>query len=322
MSQENQVKIECEMIIKAKDISFSYVSEKPVFNAVNFHLLQGEIISIVGPSGTGKSTLLKCLGGYLSLDEGQVFIEGEKLIDPKELLKPGHPEIALVNQLFELDDYFTARENISNHLHHLPTKEREDFIQELLEVFELHAVENLKSKEISGGEKQRLTMACALAKEPRCLLLDEPFVHFDVHLHRKIGAYLRKLVEIRKMGVILVTHNGEEALSWSDRILLMRNGEITSVYTPEQAYFKPKNLFEGRFFGELNSVYKEGKQILFRPTKFSTKENAEYSRRVEVSYLKTYFKGAFYANYYKISTGKEIVLYSSSKLSNINVIYV
>lgn len=310
------------MILKVENISFSYPSKKQVFNQISFQLLPGEIISIIGPSGTGKSTLLKCLAGQLSLDEGEVYIEGDKLIDPKELLKPGHPEIALVNQLFELDDYFTAYENISNHLHHLPQEEREKFTQELLEVFELKEVADLKSKNISGGEKQRLSMACALAKEPRCLLLDEPFVHFDVHLHKKIGTYLRKLVEIRKMGVILVTHNGEEALSWSDRILLMREGKITNTYTPHQAYFKPKNLFEGRFFGELNSIYIEGNQVLFRPISFSETPNDNFSRKVEVDFVDSYFRGVFYASYFKIRKGKEIVLYSKNELSNTKVIYV
>lgn len=310
------------MILKVENISFSYPSKKQVFNQISFQLLPGEIISIIGPSGTGKSTLLKCLAGQLSLDEGEVYIEGDKLIDPKELLKPGHPEIALVNQLFELDDYFTAYENISNHLHHLPQEEREKFTQELLEVFELKEVADLKSKNISGGEKQRLSMACALAKEPRCLLLDEPFVHFDVHLHKKIGTYLRKLVKIRKMGVILVTHNGEEALSWSDRILLMREGKITNTYTPHQAYFKPKNLFEGRFFGELNSIYIEGNQVLFRPISFSETPNDNFSRKVEVDFVDSYFRGVFYASYFKIRKGKEIVLYSKNELSNTKVIYV
>lgn len=310
------------MILKVDNIDFSYPAKKQVFSNVSFNLEPGEIISVIGPSGAGKSTLLKCIGGFLSLEKGKVFIEGEELANPEDILTPGHPEIALVNQLFELDDYFTAKENISNHLHHLPLRDREGFIQELLDIFELNEVADLKSKDISGGEKQRLTMACALAKEPRCLLLDEPFVHFDVHLHRKIGLYLRKLVEIRKMGVILVTHNGEEALSWSDRILIMRDGKITNNYTPEQAYQKPKNLFEGRFFGELNSVYINGKQVLFRPTQFSLELNNKFSREVLLNFDKAYFRGAFYANYYKISTGKEIVLYSNTELNNIEKIYV
>lgn len=309
------------LILSVDAISFEYTQGEPIIENISLQLNPGEIIGIVGPSGAGKSTLLKCLAGFLPLAKGSVKIEGEKLINPKELLKPGHPEIAIVNQLFELDDYFTVRENISNQLHHLTTKDRADFIAELIEVFELEKVAELKSKDISGGEKQRLSMATALAKEPRCLLLDEPFVHFDVHLNKKITTYLRKMVEIRQMGVILVTHNGAEALSWSDKIHLIRAGKITQKYTPESAYFRPKSLYEGRFFGELNSIYVEGKQILFRPTEYSLKPLKE-GIELSVKWIFTHFHGSYYANYFKLGNHKEIVLYSNKKLNTTRAVYV
>jgi len=309
------------LILEVENISFSYTEEKPIFKEISFNLSPGEVISIVGPSGTGKSTLLKCIAGLSQLKNGKVFLEGTEVLGPENLLVPGHSEIALVNQLFELDDYFTVKENISNQLHHLPIKERTDFINELLEMFELVDLSFVKSKDISGGEQQRLSMACALAKEPRCLLLDEPFVHLDVHLSKKIGEYIRKLAQIRNMGVVLVTHDGSEALSWSDRILLMRNGKITSKYSPSQAYFKPKSLFEGRFFGELNSVYINGKQKTFRPIEFSLEpENGKDSIPVDWSYA--HFKGPFFANYFVLKNGKEIVLYSQKELKSTKEIYV
>ncbi|HLW29385.1 MAG TPA: ABC transporter ATP-binding protein [Brumimicrobium sp.] len=309
------------MILKVENISFSFTSEKVVFKEVSFTLLPGEVLSIVGPSGTGKSTLLKCLAGLKQLDSGAILFEGKEVEGPKDLLIAGHPEIALVNQLFELDDYFTVKENISNQLHHLSIKDRTDFIKELLHIFELEELASMQSKDISGGEQQRLSMACALAKEPRCLLLDEPFVHLDVHLNKKIGEYIRKLAQVRKMGVILVTHDGAEALSWSDRILMMRNGKITSKYTPIQAYFKPKTLFEGRFFGELNSVYINDKQVMFRPTEYSL-VFVEDNDKIEVDWVMAHFKGPFYANYFKLKNGKEIVLYSTEELKSTKEIYV
>jgi len=309
------------LILEAKNISFSYASSLPVFKEISFDLLSGEVISIVGPSGTGKSTLLKCLAGLEDLNQGTVLLEGEEVFGPKNLLIAGHPEIALVNQLFELDDYFTVKENISNQLHHLSLKDRTSFVDELLNIFELEKLAGVQSKDISGGEQQRLSMACALAKEPRCLLLDEPFVHLDVHLNKKIGEYIRKLAQVRNMGVVLVTHDGSEALSWSDRILMMRNQGITSEYTPIQAYFKPKTLFEGRFFGELNSVYIHGKQKLFRPTEYSLK-NTKSKVKIDVNWLKSHFKGPFYANYFELNNGKEIVLYAAEELKTTKEIYV
>lgn len=309
------------MILEVENISFSYTSEKPIFEEVSFTLSPGEVVSIVGPSGTGKSTLLKCIAGIVQLDNGKVLLEGDEVMGPEVLLVAGHPEIALVNQLFELDDYFTVKENISNQLHHLPLKIREDFIKELLLMFELEELSSVKSKDISGGEQQRLSMACALAKEPRCLLLDEPFVHLDVHLSKKIGGYIRKLAQVRNMGVILVTHDGAEALSWSDRILVMRSGKITSKYSPTQAYFNPKTLYEGRFFGELNSVYINDKQKIFRPTEFSL-HPLKGKQKIDVAWLYSSFKGPYYANYFNLKNGKEIVLYSSEELKSTIEIYV
>ena len=311
------------MILEIKNIDFAYPDRKKVFENIQFGVKAGEIISIVGPSGAGKTTLLKCLAGRLPLDRGEIRLEGEKLTNPEEVLKPGHPEIALVNQLFKLERNFTVRENISIQLHHLPKKDREKFVDELIAVLELDDFSAEKTKHLSGGEQQRVSIACALAKEPRCLLLDEPFVHFDVHLTKKIGEYLRKLVQLRGMGVVLVTHNGEEALSWSNRLFILRKGKITSKYTPQQAWHKPKSLFEGRFFGELNSVYLNEKQILFRPTDFllqQTKENDKI--KIPVEYLHSRFNGPYWTNYFKIPNGKEIVLYSNQELSEIEDIYV
>lgn len=309
------------MILEVENISFSYTPAKSIFKGVSFNLSPGEVISIVGPSGTGKSTLLKAIAGLIQLDSGEVFIEGDEVPEAQNMLIAGHPEISLVNQLFKLNDYFTVKENLSNQLHHLTIEDRATFIKELLEIFELEELSSVKSKDISGGEQQRLSMACALAKEPRCLLLDEPFVHLDVHLNKKIGEYIRRLAKLRNMGVVLVTHNGVEALSWSDQILVMRNGKITSKYTPTQAYFKPKTLFEGRFFGELNSVYVNDKQLLFRPNEYSLIYSKEKAK-LDIDWKYSSFKGPFYANYFELKNGKEIVLYAVEELIAIKEIYV
>jgi len=309
------------LILEVENISFSYTPEKSIFKGISFTLSPGEVVSIVGPSGTGKSTLLKCIAGLANLDKGKVFFEGSEIPEAKNMLIPGHPEIALVNQLFKLDNYFTVKENISNQLHHLTIFDRADFIKELLEIFELEELAEVKSKDISGGEQQRLSMACALAKEPKCLLLDEPFVHLDVHLNKKIGEYIRRLAKLRNMGVVLVTHNGVQALSWSDRILLMHNEKITSNYTPNQAYFKPVSLYEGRFFGELNSVYIEEKHLLFRPNEYSLKLIKDKAR-LKVNWKYAHFKGPFFANYFALTNGKEIVLYANKELSATKEIYV
>lgn len=308
-------------MLSVENIGFSYQDDKTVFSEVNFRLKPGEIISIVGPSGAGKSSLVKCLAGLLQLSEGVIRLNGEVLKGPEDQLIAGHPEIALVRQLFELERHFTVEENLSNQMHHLPQKVRLKFVDELLDVFGLSEIRHQKSRFISGGEQQRLTTACALAKEPQLLLLDEPFVHLDVHLTKSIGQYIRKLAEIRGMGVVLVTHEGAEALSWATKILMMRNGKITSSYTPESAYFRPKNLFEGRFFGELNSIYFEGKQYLFRPNEYALTA-PKSAIKIDVIWKYSLFKGSYYANYFNLVNGKEIVLYANTELTDIHQIYV
>lgn len=309
------------MILHAKNIGFAYQNGNAVFRDLNLSLKAGEIISIVGPSGAGKSTFLKALAGHLQINAGQILYQGNPLLGPEEKLTAGHPDIAIVNQLFELDYYFTVEENISNRLHHLDGSRRTQFTNELITVFDLQDLAKTPSKNISGGEQQRLAMACALAKEPQILLLDEPFVHFDVHLNKRIGDYLRQLAKLRQMSVVLVTHDGQDALAWSDRIIMMRKGKLNSNYSPEKAYFNPKSLYEGRFFGELNSIYIDGKQRLFRPNSFETLP-FKASHSINVKWKNVQFRGAFSAYYYALDNGKEIVLYSNEDIKELKEIYV
>ncbi|MEX2484310.1 MAG: ABC transporter ATP-binding protein [Brumimicrobium sp.] len=308
-------------MFEAKNISFSYPDGTMVFRNLNFTVNEGEVISIVGPSGAGKSTLLNCISTKLQLSEGSLYLNEVKVLGPEEKLMKSHYDISIIDQSFEHDEFFTIRENINGELLHLTKSDREQFLNQLLDVFQLQKLADVKSGKLSGGEKQRLSMACALAKEPSLLLLDEPFVHLDVHLNRSIGKYIRDLAKLRSMKVILVTHQGEDALSWSDRIWFFKSGKLKSKYTPEQAYFKPKSLYEGMFFGELNSVYFENKQKLFRPVDYKLNYEKGLSK-IEVKFQSSDFRGHYYANFFKLSNNKSIVLYSQDILSNQKQIYV
>lgn len=308
-------------MIVAQNISFQFDDGPAIFKELSFSIKNDEIISIVGPSGVGKSTLLKCLAGKLQISEGCIVVDDEKLLGPQEKLVAGHDEIAIVDQNFELDLHFSVGENISNRLLNLTSNDRDAFTDELLTVFGLTDLKDQASKHISGGEKQRLSMACALAKEPRYLLLDEPFSNLDVHLKRSIGRYLKELKRLRSMSVVLVTHEGGDALAWSDRILFLKNNHALQKYTPESAYKNPKTLYEGRFFGELNSVYVDGKQHLFRPHEYSLSHDSE-RMEIKLKFLKADFHGHYYANYFKLANGKEVVLYKDTTMEAINKVYV
>lgn len=308
-------------MFKAENISFQFPNGKQIFRNLNFKLEEGEILSVVGPSGAGKSTLLNCISAKLQLESGAIYLDDERIKGPKEQLLQGNSEIAIIDQSFDYDEYFTVEENISGQLHHLSQEDREKFVQELLVVFHLEAIKSQKSGKLSGGEQQRLSMACALAKEPKLLLLDEPFVHLDVHLHRSIGQYIRKLARLRSMMVILVTHQGEDALSWSDKIFFFKSGKIKSKYTPEKAYNIPKTRYEGLFFGELNSIYIEGKQKLFRPHNYSLKPK-KGAIEIDITFQYSEFRGHYLANYFKMNNNKSLVLYANKELSAQKVVYV
>ncbi|MGM0477846.1 MAG: ATP-binding cassette domain-containing protein [Bacteroidota bacterium] len=309
-------------MLNAKNIYAGYTDDEWVLDNVSLSVEPGEIVGIVGASGVGKSTLLNCLNGRISWQSGQISVDGERLKGPHEQLLPGHPSIALVDQTFSRDLHFTVYENIYNQLLHLKQTDREEFCRELIALFDLEKVRNQQSKYLSGGEQQRLSMASALATEPKYLLLDEPFSHLDAHLKQTIGDYLRALIQVRKLGVLFVSHDGQEALSWSDRILLMQKDQPMKSYSPEKAYHDPDNYQEGRFFGVLNKIIIAGEELMFRPAAFSLQSTTDYRRSCPVQYKSSNFHGPYWSNLFTLEDGNEIVLHAEKKLTTVNKIYV
>lgn len=308
-------------MLKVTDLSFNYPDKADTFTKLNMRVEEGEIAAVVGPSGSGKSTFLQCLGGLLQPKEGKIKINGEKVLGLFEQLIAGHDDIALVNQDFALDDYHTSEENIRNIILNLPKKERDEFVAELLELLDLKMVSDQQAITLSGGERQRLSLARALAKEPKLLLLDEPFSHLDIHLRRKVGRYIKQLCEIRKMSVILVTHEGEEALSWADTLYFFYDHKLSKRGEPIDVYNKPENFFEASFFGECNVVEVKGAKFHFRPRAFSKEKTKEYKNELKLKHSFSDFRGAYFANYF-FNGGQEIVLYSDNNLKELTHCYV
>ncbi len=309
-------------MLSANNIFTAYIDDEWVLDGISLSLKPGEIVGIVGSSGVGKSTLLGCLNGELAIQSGKVLIDGDQLKGPNEQLLPGHPSVSLVDQTFSRDLHFTVYENIYNQLLHLNRKERIEFCDELIGIFDLEKVRDQQSKYLSGGEQQRLSMACALATEPKYLLLDEPFSHLDAHLKQTIGDYLRALIRIRNLGVLFVSHDGQEALSWSDRILLMQKNQPIKTYSPEDAYHHPGNYQEGRFFGVLNKITLKGEELMFRPTAFSLQATTAYHRSCSVQYKSSNFHGPYWSNLFTLEDEFEIILHAEKQLKTVKTIYV
>ncbi|HEA30388.1 MAG TPA: ABC transporter ATP-binding protein [Leeuwenhoekiella sp.] len=284
-------------MLKVKINTFSY-DQETVLQDMDFTVSQGQHISILGESGCGKSTLLQLIYGLLHLENGQIFWKENKLLGPNFNLVPGEPFIKYLAQDFDLMPYISVADNIAKFLSRNFMKERDERVNELLEVVDLTDFKNTHVKLLSGGQKQRVALARAIAKQPELLLLDEPFSHIDNFrrnaLRRKLYAYLKK----ENITCITATHDSEEALSFSDEIKMMRKGTFIQTATPENLFKSPKNAYVASFFGDVNQLsgalfenWDNDKHVLLLPHQLVI---SAAKTPLQVTVKKSYFKGGFY----------------------------
>lgn len=307
-------------ILVVNRLSVAY-SEKNVLKKVSFTQHEGEVLVILGASGDGKSTLLKSIAGLLVRSDGEIRFNGKPILDPSEQLVPGHPHIKLVNQDFNLDDFHTVEENIKLRLLAFDKKYQDQRIKELLRLTGLNVYRLQRAKELSGGQRQRLAIARALADEPDLILLDEPFNQLDFQTKNRIERHIKAYLKKYKIGAIMVTHNGVEALEWADRILLMEKGKITRDDLPEVFYNLPRNLKEARFFGEVNQVLVHDEKVYFRPSFFSVTQNDIYNVPIDIRFSGK--KNIGWYTVYRFKCGKaSIQLYSVDDISALQRVYI
>lgn len=295
-------------ILSCEKIVLSY-DQREILRDINLTLYSGEILGVVGKSGAGKSSLMKILAGLMNADSGHVFYRNQPLIDPREQLIRGHNEIKLVNQDFNLDLYHTVAENLRVKLLGYTEKTKEVLCNEILEIIELKDLAKQQVCWLSGGEQQRLALARALIVEPDVLLLDEPFVHIDPALRFRIERYIREKISSWNGAAIIVTHNGQEAMAWADKIAYFQDGQLIRMDSPEAFYWQPSTQEEAAHFGEINVLLYEGKQILFRPNAFELAKEG-----ISLFKLHSQFLGTHIASVYKTIDNQEIVLYSQHEM--------
>tara|TARA_B110000046_G_scaffold172209_1_gene193747 strand:+ start:1328 stop:2281 length:954 start_codon:yes stop_codon:yes gene_type:complete len=278
-------------------ISFGYSKKKIVLNNFNFILDEGEHLCVMGESGCGKSTLLKTIYGLLNLNGGDIFWKENQILGPKFHLVPGMDFIKYVAQDFDLMPYISVSENIKKFLSRFYPEESEKRTQELLEVIEMKAFENTKVKNLSGGQKQRVAIARALAKEPELLLLDEPFGQIDNFkknsLRRRLFTYLKD----KKITCIVATHDKNDALSFADRLIVIRNNKILINNNPLEIYKNPKEKYVAALFDDVNEIAINGKSVLLYPHQIKIVEATKGDTKLlemKVSVLNAYFKGSFW----------------------------
>ena len=220
----------------------------PVVDGLNLDLHGGELLTLLGPSGCGKTTTLRLIAGLDTPDAGSVLIAGRDV----SRLPPEQRGVGLVFQDYALFPHLSVLENVAFGLTHLPRPERLPRARETLALVGLTVFESRAPHQLSGGQQQRVALARALAPRPALLLLDEPFSNLDAGLRYATRQDLRRLLRLSGMAAILVTHDQEEALAFSDRVAVMRAGQIEQVAAPEDLYLHPRTAFVANFLGRSN----------------------------------------------------------------------
>jgi len=240
-------------MLQVRDISKTYPGENlGAVNEVSFNVAKGEIVSIIGQSGCGKTTLLRILAGLMKPDNGSVSIHGEFLLNPEEQLIAGHPAIKMVFQNYDLMPNMTVEENIGYMLLDYEAIYKSEKTAQLLDLCGLELFRDRKPRELSGGQQQRLSLARALADEPDLLLMDEPFSNIDPISKRNLFLEIERITKELEVAIVFVSHDTQDALMISDRVGFMQEGDLVQISSPEELYNNPKRLSTAKFLGVLN----------------------------------------------------------------------
>ncbi|XDD55315.1 sulfate/molybdate ABC transporter ATP-binding protein [Leptospira sp. WS4.C2] len=260
--------------------------------SVNLTIPDGELVALLGPSGSGKTTLLRIIAGLEEPSSGKVEFVGENL--SKSRIQNG--EVGFVFQHYALFRHMTIAENIAFGLEVRPKaqrpskKEIQDKISKLLTLIQLENYHNRYPHELSGGQRQRVALARALAIEPKFLLLDEPFGALDAKVRKELRNWLRRLHDEIHITSVFVTHDQEEALEVSDRIVILNQGQLEQVGSPDEVYNKPKSPFVFHFLGDVNLFHgriEEGKTKI-GDFALESSEHQDIKESVAVAYVRPY----------------------------------
>ncbi len=236
-------------MIHIKELKKVYDNGYEALKSINLEINEGELVCLLGPSGCGKTTILNLLSGLLDPTSGDIRFNNESVIDKH----PKDRNIGLVFQNYALYPHMTVLENVMFPLTVGKKKKSKEEAMEIarkyMKITSIEELANKKPGEMSGGQQQRVAITRALVQSPKVLLLDEPLSNLDARLRLKIREEIRRLVKEIGITTIFVTHDQEEALSISDRIVLMNQGVVQQFDAPQNLYLEPANLFVAKFMG-------------------------------------------------------------------------
>lgn len=242
-----------------KNVRKTYDNKKTVINNVNLEIKDKEFVVLVGASGCGKSTLLRMIAGLEDISDGEIYI-GDKKVNN---VPPKDRDIAFVFQSYALYPHMTVRENIAFGLkmRNVDKKTIDEKVAQAAEILNLGEYLDRKPKQLSGGQRQRVALGRAIVRNPKVFLMDEPLSNLDAKLRVQMRSEIKKLHEKLQTTFIYVTHDQTEALTMGDRIVVLNNGDIQQVDTPNEIYNNPKNTFVAGFVGSPQMNFIEGKDL-------------------------------------------------------------
>lgn len=240
-----------DKIIELKNISKAFDGEQVLTN-ISLDIHDNEFITLLGPSGCGKTTLLRMIGGFENPDEGDILFLGERINDTP----PHKRNVNTVFQKYALFPHLNVFENVAFPLRErkVPKDEIKQKVDEMLNLVMLGSFSNRSVTSLSGGQQQRVAIARALISHPKVLLLDEPLGALDLKLRKDMQQELKKIQQSTGITFVFVTHDQEEALSMSDTIVVLNEGQIQQIGTPVDIYNEPQNAFVADFIGESNII--------------------------------------------------------------------
>ncbi|MCP1835548.1 putative spermidine/putrescine transport system ATP-binding protein [Bradyrhizobium sp. USDA 4532] len=235
-----------DFVVELRSVSRRY-GETVAVADISLGVRRGELVCLLGPSGCGKTTTLRMVAGFVEPTSGAVYINGADVTHQP----PYRRNTGMVFQSYALFPHMTVAENISFGLENLkwPRDKRSKRVEEMLKLVELSHLAGRLPRQLSGGQQQRIALARALAMQPAVLLLDEPFSNLDAQLRLRMREELREVVRSVNVTTLFVTHDQEEALTMSDRIVVMNAGQVEQVGTPGEIYESPATSFVAKFIG-------------------------------------------------------------------------
>nr|WP_272878438.1 ABC transporter ATP-binding protein [Clostridium sp. Cult3] len=276
---------------------------------VNIDVEEGEFVTILGPSGCGKTTTLNLIGGFLEADSGQILLEGVNILS----LPPEKRPVSTVFQSYALFPHMNVVENVSYGIRFYRKEKKKkalEIAQEYIDIVGLTGYEQYKVGNLSGGQQQRVALARSMATNPKILLLDEPLSNLDASLRMKMRGELKELQKKLNITMIFVTHDQSEALSLSDKIVVMDKGKVVQIGSPTEVYFSPTNEYIASFIGKSNLIHIDGEKFMVRPEDIRMNINPQGEYTIE----EKIFMGQF-TEYLVSKDGKSVEVNLSGKES-------